>query len=47
MLTLLFHTLRDLLRPRQDLILENLALRQTREFGSTHQNRSIRCQTWK
>ncbi len=28
MLTLLFHTLRDLLRPRQNLILENLALRQ-------------------
>jgi transposase InsO family protein len=28
MLTILLHTLRDLLRPRQDLILENLALRQ-------------------
>jgi putative transposase len=28
MLTILLHTLRDLLRPRRDLLLENLALRQ-------------------
>jgi hypothetical protein len=28
MLALLLHTLRDLLRPRRDLLLENLALRQ-------------------
>jgi len=28
MLTILLHSLRDLLRPRRDLLLENLALRQ-------------------